>query len=403
MLLFFSILGIFLSVLFVSFNARKNATSLFLGGFFFLLSLYTFSQFVLLYSKSVSLLTLLLASFSFVFPPLYLIGPMLYWYVRGVLSDQNRLKKRDFFHFLPMLIYFVASLPFAFTVPLSEKAAIAREVASNVGFMQNYASTFLSRFFGVMDIYLSRPVLMLAYTLGSMILIARYSFQKKLKGVFKSQYFMLKWLIILTGLAFLLSITHIILIIHTFKMNFSEIAFGVNLVRISSILGLTGLLISPFFFPEILYGLPRLPLNKNLKDKEPENLNAEETKKSSFHLENQYLASIEQRMDHYLETQQPFLSSDFNINQLAAQIEVPVHHLAYYFREFRKQTFSDYRNKWRVEYAKKLIEEGKTNQLTLEAIATLAGFSNRNSFSSFFQKVEGVCPSTFALLQKESK
>jgi len=402
-LLFFSILGVFLSVLFVWFNARKNATSLFLGGFFFLLSLYMLSQWGLLYSKSVPVVTVLLASFSLVFPPLYLIGPMLYWYVRGVLSDQNRLREQDLFHFLPMLIYFVASLPFAFTAPMSEKAAIAREVVSNVGIMQNYAITFLSRFFGVMDIYLSRPVLVLAYTLGSMVLIVRYSFQKKLKGVFKSQYFMLKWLIILTGLAFLLSITHIILIIHTFKMNFSEIAFGVNLLRISSILGLTGLLISPFFFPEILYGLPRLPVNSNHKVREPGNLNAEETKKSSFHLENQYLASIEHRMDHYLETQQPFLSIDFNLNQLAVQIEVPVHHLAYYFREFRKQTFSDYRNKWRVEYAKRLIEEGKTNQLTLEAIATLAGFSNRNSFRSVFQAVEGICPSTFALLQKEAK
>jgi AraC-like DNA-binding protein len=214
---------------------------------------------------------------------------------------------------------------------------------------------------------------------------------------------MLKWMILLTGLVFLMSTTHIILIIHTFKMNFSEIAFGVNLVRIGSILGLTGILISPFFFPEILYGLPRLPANKNHKSKESDEWTAGETKKSSLHFEHQYLASIEQRMDHYLETQQPFLSSDFNINQLAVQIEVPVHHLAYYFREIRKQTFSDYRNKWRVEYAKKLIEEGKTNQLTLEGIATLAGFSNRNSFRSVFQAVEGICPSTFALLQKEAK
>jgi YesN/AraC family two-component response regulator len=44
-----------------------------------------------------------------------------------------------------------------------------------------------------------------------------------------------------------------------------------------------------------------------------------------------------------------------------------VHNLAYYFREENKQTFSDYRNEWRVEHAKNLIREGKSNDLTLEA------------------------------------
>jgi AraC-like DNA-binding protein len=48
-------------------------------------------------------------------------------------------------------------------------------------------------------------------------------------------------------------------------------------------------------------------------------------------------------------------------------VKIPVHNLAYYFREENKQTFSDYRNEWRVEHAKNLIREGKSNDLTLEA------------------------------------
>ena len=403
MLLFFSILGLFLSALLLSFNSRKSTSTKYLGGFFFLLSLYMLAQWGLLYSKSVLVVAVLLDTFSLVFPPLYLTGPLLFWYVRSVLNDQPGLGKRDLWHLLPMLIFFTAGLPFTFTVSLSEKAAIAREVVDNVGIIQTYTTTFLSRFFGVADIYLSRPLLVLGYTLWSMGLIARYYLQNKLKGVFQSQYFMLKWLMLLTGFTFLLSVTHIILIIDTFKLDFSEIAFGVNVVRVISILGLTGLLISPFLFPEILYGLPRMPVSRNRASKEPVEIQEEELKKSSFHLENQYLESIEQRMEAFMETDQPYLSPDFNLNQLAIQLEVPFHHLSYYFREIRKQTFSDYRNKWRVDHAKKLIEEGKTNQLTLEAIATLSGFSNRNAFRSVFQKTEGVCPSTFALQYKEAE
>jgi AraC-like DNA-binding protein len=64
--------------------------------------------------------------------------------------------------------------------------------------------------------------------------------------------------------------------------------------------------------------------------------------------------------------------------------------------------FIAYRNRWRVGHAKKPIREGKSSQLTLEAIAGLSGFSNRNAFSSAFQKSEGVSPSTYALRQKET-
>lgn len=402
MLLFFSILGIFLSIIFLSFNARKNTATLFLGSFFFLVSLYILCQYGLLYSKSVFLVTGLLVSFPIVFPPLYLTGPLLFWYVRSVLNDDARMKRSDFFHLLPMLIYFAAALPFIFLVPFSEKADTARQVVDNVGIMQTYAATYLSKIFPVSSIYLSRPVLLFIYTIWSIALITKYSIRNKLKEVFSGQNFMLKWIILLLTFVLLLTTSHIFLIIHTFKMHFSDLAFSLNLVRIISLLGLIGLLISPFFFPAILYGLPRLPVARENKEKEAGKINSGEAKKSKNHFENTYLQSIGQQMDTFMQENQPFLQSQFNINQLAVQIEVPVHHLTYFFREIKNQTFSEYKNRWRIEHAKKLIKEGKSNELTLEAIAVLSGFSNRNSFRSIFQKTEGICPSIFASQHKES-
>jgi hypothetical protein len=70
MFLFFPILGLFLSVIFLSFNVRKNTSALYLGSFFLLLSLYVFCQYGLLYSKSAFLVTALLAFFAFFFPAL---------------------------------------------------------------------------------------------------------------------------------------------------------------------------------------------------------------------------------------------------------------------------------------------------------------------------------------------
>ena len=44
---------------------------------------------------------------------------------------------------------------------------------------------------------------------------------------------------------------------------------------------------------------------------------------------------------------------------------------------------------------KKLISEGKAEELTLEAIGIQSGFTNRNTFFTAFKKVEGVSPSAF--------
>jgi AraC-like DNA-binding protein len=400
-LLFLSMVGIFLSVIIVTFNARKNTATRYLGSFFFLVSLYVFSEYGLIYSKSVLLVTVLLVIFPIVFSPLYLTGPMLYWYVRSVLSDNARLRKSDFFHLLPMVIYLMASLPFTF-LPVSEKAELAKQVVDDVGIMQTYAATYLSEIFPVSATYLSRPVILLTYAIWSIVLIVRYFYQGKLAEVFLGQAFMLKWLLLLNGFVLLLTTSHILDINHTFEIDFADMAAGLNPIRFVSVLGLVGLTISPFLFPAILYGLPRFPVAEMHTVRETGTKIQVETRKSVTRLERDYLHSVGQRMDAHMQKQQPFLQPQFNLNQLAVQIGVPVHHLAYYFREVKKQTFSDYRNAWRVEHAKKLIRAGKSIELTLEAIAELSGFSNRNAFRSVFQRTEGICPSTFAAQQKET-
>lgn len=93
---------------------------------------------------------------------------------------------------------------------------------------------------------------------------------------------------------------------------------------------------------------------------------------------------------------QPYLRPDFNMTQLAVLLNIPVHHLAYYFRVVKKQSFSDYRNEWRIVYAKNLIISGKTTELTLEAIGLQSGFGTRNTFLTAFKRTEGVSPGVFA-------
>ena len=397
MLLSLSIIGIILSVILLIFNIRKNASTAYLGVFFLLVSLYGFYQYVLLYSKSVFLVSLFLFNIAIICSPLYIIGPMLYWYIRSVLTDNSRLNRKDIWHLLPMIIFFVAAIPHAF-VPWHEKVEVARAVVVDAGFMEVYRATLLDKLFSPALEYLTRPMLVLGYTLWSAGLFINYLVKKKMSIVLSKQHFMKKWLFFFLGFLLILEVTQILLIIKAFEMHFSELFFTLNVIRILSVAGLIGLLISPFFFPAILYGLPRYPesiLTSN-SGKVDQDLGSGDHRKKTNHFETDYLISIHQKADSCMKEAQPYLHPDFNLVQLSVQTKIPVHHLSYYFREEKKQHFNDYRNEWRINHAKNLIRKGKANEFTLETIGLQSGFSSRNTFLTTFKKVEGITPSTFA-------
>ena len=225
-----------------------------------------------------------------------------------------------------------------------------------------------------------------------------YLVKKKMSIVLSKQHFMKKWLFFFLGFLLILEVTQILLIIKAFEMHFSELFFTLNVIRILSVAGLIGLLISPFFFPAILYGLPRYPesiLTSN-SGKVDQDLGSGDHRKKTNHFETDYLISIHQKADSCMKEAQPYLHPDFNLVQLSVQTKIPVHHLSYYFREEKKQHFNDYRNEWRINHAKNLIRKGKANEFTLETIGLQSGFSSRNTFLTTFKKVEGITPSTFA-------
>ena len=391
MLLFLSILGIFLSLILLYFNSRKYKSSVYLGLFFLFTSLYSFYQYILLYSKSVTLISLFLFNISIVSLPVYLIGPVLYWYIRSVLTDNSKLKRRDAWHFIPMVIFFIISLPNAF-VPWPEKVKAARSLVEDTGFIQIYKATLLFDIIPPVVMFLSRLFLVLGYTLWSFGLFINYLIKKRSSSVLSKQHFMKKWLFNLLGFMLVLVVSQILLVVQSFKMHFSDLFFTVNIIRIISVTGLLGLLISPFFFPAILYGLPQLP--EKLRKKKEEHLKPFETRKQNF--ETEYLHSIDKTITVSMKEQQPYLQHDCNLAYFSKLINVPTHHLAYYFREVKKQPFNDFRNEWRINHAKALIEEGKANEITLEAIGSLSGFSSRNAFIADFKKIEGISPGVYA-------
>jgi AraC-like DNA-binding protein len=396
MLLFLSLIGVFLSVLLLFFNTKNNRSTIYLGIFFFLISLYALTEYILIYSKSVFFISIFYIHLAFLS---YLIGPVLFWYVRSVLTDKSRLKKIDIWHLLPMLIFFLAALPYFFTSSAG-KLEIAARISENPNFIGTYHATPLYDVLNPSIIILSRPLLIFLYAIYSTILILTYIRKKSAFRVLSGQKFMTTWLSVLMGFMLILTFCHLLFLIETITIQDTKLFFTLNLLQVLSGVGMTGLLVSPFFFPNILYGLPKLPKpfytperTGTEKQAGPPNL---ENEKYTQKFEYDYINTIRQLIDTCMQEKEPYLDPDCNLAFFSGILQIPVHHLAYYFREIKQQPFNEYRNEWRVKHAKNLINDGKAHQLTFEAIGRLSGFSSRSAFFAAFKKVDGIPPGIYA-------
>ena len=341
----------------------------------------------MLYSKSVVLVGIFFFNIGFI---TYLIGPALYWYTRSLLTDNSRLKKRDIWHLLPAIVFFIVSLPQLFS-SWSYKMEIANKIVENGNYVVFSNFHQFHGFIPDIFIFLSRPILSFGYLLWSVLLLVRFYNLKRESRIFPQQVFVIKWLIVLFSFLSILIISHAIQIIESKTINNVIVFYLADIMQLCSIIGLIGLLISPFFFPSILYGLPLVPSKELNKIPDDEVL-----KKNELSFETDYLEMIEKVVESSMREAKPYIHAECNIAYFAKIVKVPAHHLAYYFKEVKKQSFNDYRNTWRVNHAKELLLQGGQKEYTIEAIGMLSGFSSKNSFFTAFKKSEGITPGAYA-------
>jgi AraC-like DNA-binding protein len=285
----------------------------------------------------------------------------------------------------------ITSIPFMFT-PWAEKIRVASEIINDLNYLMIIKPTVIHQLIPNKFIYVGRDLLIFVYLLFSVFIMMRYFRQSKEQSVIFGQRYMVKWLIVFQSFYFVLVLGRVLVMTRAIVLDDPDLVYTASRVQLIATIGLTGLLTSPFFFPEILYGLPRIPIQHSVKENPGNDQNHQNPKKPAVSLESEYIQFIGKKVEQCMMEHRPFLQKDFNLAELSVLIHIPVHHLAIYFREEREQSFSNFRNQWRVNYAKMLLDEGKGRDLTLEAIGMLSGFTNRNSFIIAFKRCEGFTP-----------
>lgn len=369
---------------------------------FFSLHLFTYSKGNVLLNRLLSqvllsrgfiyLITVLLSAKSFphyelivklMFVFLCFTPPVFYLYVRAFLSNQTRLRRSDYLHFLPSLLLFLFFVLSTFFVPSIDFTSKDFRLFSGFGLLNFTRGLYFVFYMGI-----SWKVLWPRLTNSNL----------ELNGIAK------KWLLTFCSLTTMLLLASFVvpISVHFFSDNAESDVQNDIMVLIASMLTMY---FSIYIIrqPYILYGdlASQLGPDGNIdpaKDFKFNELTADlpPKKQPAVSISEEQVLLYQSAFLHHMQTAKPYLDADFNISMLAEQLNMPVHHCSFLLNHTLDLNFRECVNQYRVKY---FIEEYQLDyrDYTFETMSRASGFKNKKTFNTAFSKFTGMSPSEYFL------
>ena len=100
--------------------------------------------------------------------------------------------------------------------------------------------------------------------------------------------------------------------------------------------------------------------------------------------------ALMEKIHQQMQQKQLFRSKGLTVADLAETVGSNRTYVSACINNAAGQSFSDYVNKWRIEYAMKLMKSDRL--LTIAEVADSAGFTDRTTFYRSFKKISGMSP-----------
>ena len=393
-MLLLSGLGLFFSAILLTYNKGYKTANLYLGLFLFFLNYLTLYHYLIIFNDSQDILAVLLCI------PIrgsaYLVGPLAYLYVKSIIQDNAQFNKYDALHFIMFGIIFIGSLPYNLTSWFVKYQA-ANDIINHSWNSLNYPD--INKFLSSKINYALKGIHIFLYLIGIWTIIIKYEVKKSTLGKrVKQQKIINHWLIffaaIVTCLFVIISIKFVTYLVveDRFTLQFEgKILFAIVFM------GCLVLILGLILFPQILYGMPVEKLRLGNNKIEPKALLSSETENDSFHED--YIEEIRLLLENW-KKENKFLNIDSSIYKLAEEINLPIHHVTYFFNQINNEKYIDWRNRLRVEYAISLIDNQKNFDKTIVVLGKECGFRSYATFIHCFKQVTGKLPKEYI---KESK
>lgn len=289
----------------------------------------------------------------------FLIGPLLYRYTKILTSEADPFRWKDLLHLLPFIAVVLFRLPF-----------FLEDAAFKTDYLQALYQTYPP------ELYLLAGgvrLQILFYLIISMRLLIRHS--QEIKHLFSSlDDISLNWLRNIWIIVAVFLIASFIRIIFDYRID--TIALDPLLFSLAIyVMSFSGLRQPKIFSGENKPTQPAKYAKSTLKAKDAEKQVPE--------------------LLHAMENQKLFLQKDITLQSLAAELDMPGHHLSQIINEKLDKNFFDLINFYRIEESKKLLKDSNYDHYSLEAIGKEAGFKAKSTFNTVFKKFTEMTPSEY--------
>ena len=352
--------GLFLSLFILSSKKNRSRASLYLGLLILITTLgslqYTLDELNIITWHQFNLLYL---------PYIFLIAPLLYFFVITYLYPEREAKKREFLLYAPALIFLVITIIYKVVALFSGRTADNDLNQEQLVYFIDIYGDFIN---------ISTILITLIY----LFIIAKNYTRVINKSRTKVVVHELLWINVLLSLILITIISWFI--INYKHMGNEDVDYLPVFIIASFVIYASGYI--------GIYKLSVLNQRKKIRLFLNENRPKTATIKKP---KNEHIAQIE----NILISNQGYLNPSLTLDSLSEELHLSKSHLSRIINTELKTSFSDYMNSLRISEAKKLLLNPEFSNYTLVSIGLEAGFSSKTTFNTTFKKFTGQTPSQF--------
>ncbi len=292
----------------------------------------------------------------------FLGAPLLFLYIRALVSRKPQFKKRDLLHFIPFAACALYLTPYYLK---------STEYKYN-----SLISTSQQQWY-----YIRSPLVILQFLIYFIFMVSTLlSYSRKVKGqnspAQKAVLLQVRFLVVSFITLWVIGIMR-----YAFDLSYPLYMEQTNLILpLGATLIVYGLAYLGLKQPEALTGMEEPPLAKKY---EKSTLTPERSE--------EYLKRLLSMMD----TEKPYTDGDLTLHKLARKLLISPHHLSQMLNERLSQNFFDFINSYRIEEAKRRLVDPARKHYSILGIAEEVGFNSKSAFNVAFKKHANMTPSEF--------
>jgi AraC-like DNA-binding protein len=278
---------------------------------------------------------------------------------------------RDYLHFIPFILYFVIEINTIYPIIIDLSFFDADLDERGISIHRSI-------------LYMSRLAQLFAYLVASFVVVWKY--RKKIRDFFSDlQEINLNWLyVLLCAMGVLWSAGLVTTIVFLYFPEYSRVALPLPFLGMSVIIYIIGYyaLLQPDIYAAI-HGMKDIikedatdAKRKYAKNAIPETIKTEYVEKIMACFNNEKV----------------FLNPSLTLRDLSDKTDIPIHSISQVLTESVKDSFYSLVNKYRVEYAKALLQDDNSSIIE---ICFKSGFNSKSAFNNAFKRHSGISPSDF--------